>query len=609
MYCFTKIKKKFPPKINENLFRAFALAFSLILLLQSNVCRAQIETGIKGLEISGYLKNHTAVRVFEPNDIMRCDVTLDFIANYQPKPNLQFYLELRPFYDAAFDLDSGGISRKNRGIMGIEHDDYSWGAHASDALGTGGYTTDVGGTLRNRNVLSTNLNTAYWRQHSLFREFWLRTKTDHWEVKIGKQIVTWGMIDKIRNLYSINPTDYRHFILDTAEDSRIPIWMINLRYYFNEQHNFQFIYIPWYVESFMAPAGSPWAFNGVNLVYYYDHFDCVGIVRNNGLADVAQAACTTRYKDPGNENEFAFRFEGAIGNSTDYAFNFFYTHQDNNVYVNPIGWNPVQPFAICADGSLTKNNVFQYIIKPEVLRIYGFSVNHTFDRFLNRWRDVVMRLEVAYYHNNQFFGTNKYAPYGFGYLVGDVGPSGCGKSPGGDVYHTKRNLLRTVVEWDKNILWGGKNWFVNIQFFWEHIFDYPHKEENYISNVGLTKMYQDEVSWSLYVNTDFRNERLMVDNFIVWNQMKHDGWNRFRVIYQFSDHLMFSVGDNFFWGSSNSSEPNPFVGTTETQVAPGVLAPYVFNPDSDTVGSIKRGDPLGQYQRNHHLFFEITYSF
>lgn len=601
--------KRYVNREEKNFCGVLVLFAAVCFLLQCSTCWSQIGTDIRDLEVSGYLKNHTDIRVYEPNDIMRCTFTFDLIANYQPKPDIQFYLEMRPFYDAAYDLDTGGLSRKNRGIMRIKHDDYSWGAHSPHTVGTGGYSADAGGTVRNHNVLSTNLTTAYWRQKSLLREFWFRTKTNHWELKIGKQIVTWGMIDKIRNLYSINPSDYRHFILDSPDDSRIPIWMIDVRYYFDSDTSLQFIYIPWYVESFMAPAGSAWAFNGVNLVYYYDHFDCVGIVRDGGPIEIARAACTTDYTEPDNENEFGFRFQGAISDSTDYAINFFYTHQDNNVYVNPIGWNPIQPYSPCPDGTLTKNNVFQYIMKPAVLRIYGLSVNHTFDKFLNLWRDVVMRLELAYYHQHQFFGTNKYRPYGFGYVIGDIGPSGCGKSPGGDVFHTKRNILRTVVEWDKNVFWKGLNWFVSMQLFWEHIFDYPHREDNYISNVGLTKTYQDELSWSLYVNTDFFNERLLIDNFIVWNQMQHDGLNRIRFGYQFSDHLMGWIGDNFFWGSAHSPEPNPFVATADTQVAPGIIAPYVFNSDAETIGHIKRGDPFGEFQRNHHIFLEIQYSF
>ena len=99
--------------------------------------------------------------------------------------------------------------------------------------------------------------------------------------------------------------------------------------------------------------------------------------------------------------------------------------------------------------------------------------------------------------------------------------------------------------------------------FWEHILGYPdsfHGRDAYISNVGLTRAKQDEFTWTFYTNTDIMNERIKFDNLFVWNSTKMDGWNRFKVGFDISDHWSLWVGNNFFWGEDHANEINPFVG-------------------------------------------------
>ncbi|MFH0814068.1 MAG: DUF1302 family protein [Pseudomonadota bacterium] len=576
-----------------------------LLFMASASAWPTMKTGIPGLTLSGYIRNQSDIRVYSPNDFLRCDTNAALRADYNPSPFLQFYLELRPFVDTAFDMRDR-LSRHNRGIMGIENEDYAWRSSAPHVIGSAGTDTEVGGYVANRSVLSTNVNTPYWRQNSLLREAWFRYRHCNWDAKIGKQIVTWGETDGLKLLDIINPTDFRHFIIDDMEDSKIPVWMMNLTYNFTDKSNLQFIWIPWYVENFMAPAGSPWALNGVNLIYFYDHFDALNIVRGGAPLIAAQTACTIDYNDPANENEFGIRYKGAIGTSTDFTLNFFYTHQHNNVFIEPVGYNPLQPIL---PGNV-RNDVFQFVTNPAMQRIYGFSFNHVFGNFLGIMRDLVTRGEVAFYHNTEFFGT--YKPFGYftpvltTYPGGDIGPAGYGLYPAGDLFITKRNLLRLCSGWDKMVFWKGLNWLLSAQLFWEHIFDYPHRNDNYISNVGLTKAYQDELTWTFYANTDIMNERIKFDNLFVWNQMKHDGWNRFKVGFDISDHWAFWIGNNFFWGSDNSGEINPFVGTTP--IRDGVpFSP--LNPDADTIGRIRRGGALGEMKRNTSFFVELKYLF
>ena len=77
-----------------------------------------------------------------------------------------------------------------------------------------------------------------------------------------------------------------------------------------------------------------------------------------------------------------------------------------------------------------------------------------------------------------------------------------------------------------------------------------------------------------------------------------------------SDHWSLWVGNNFFWGSDNSTEINPFVGAAPWfpgGASVGAVGP--LNPDATTIGNIKRGDPLGEMSRNTSFFSELKYSF
>lgn len=60
------------------------------------------------------------------------------------------------------------------------------------------------------------------------REFYVQNIIRDVYVTLGKQQVVWGKADGLRVLDVVNPFDFREFILDDFEDSRIPLWMANL---------------------------------------------------------------------------------------------------------------------------------------------------------------------------------------------------------------------------------------------------------------------------------------------------------------------------------------------------------------------------------------------
>jgi hypothetical protein len=138
--------------------------------------------------------------------------------------------------------------------------------------------------------------------------------------------VTWGETDGLKLLDLVNATDFRHFLIDDMEDSKIPEWMLNLTYYFNQDYNLQFLWIPQYVQNFQAPAGSAWALDGVNLIYYFDHFDALNIVNSGGrlLRLVMPAIITTIIRTIRMNSGSGLRGTSEAARTSP---NYFYTHQ------------------------------------------------------------------------------------------------------------------------------------------------------------------------------------------------------------------------------------------------------------------------------------------
>ncbi|GGZ68445.1 DUF1302 family protein [Algibacter mikhailovii] len=88
------------------------------------------------------------------------------------------------------------------------------------------------------------------------REFYYYKSFNAFKLTIGKQQIVWGETDGLKLLDVVNPQNFREFILDDFEDSRIPLW--SLKADFNiKDIGVQFIWIPdntyHIIPSFDAP--------------------------------------------------------------------------------------------------------------------------------------------------------------------------------------------------------------------------------------------------------------------------------------------------------------------------------------------------------------------
>lgn len=86
-------------------------------------------------------------------------------------------------------------------------------------------------------------------------EGYVNLKYDNADVRIGKQIITWGEADAVNYTNNINPTDYSD-ILDT-DGQNIGVFALSTKYYINN-FTLQAVIIPVFQPSVFPNSQSPW---------------------------------------------------------------------------------------------------------------------------------------------------------------------------------------------------------------------------------------------------------------------------------------------------------------------------------------------------------------
>ncbi|MGH1374637.1 MAG: DUF1302 family protein [Cellvibrionaceae bacterium] len=74
--------------------------------------------------------------------------------------------------------------------------------------------------------------------------------------RLGKQQVVWGQADGLKVLDVITPQSFQEFILDDFDDSRIPLWMLNVEITLSDDSNLQLLWIPDTSYHELAEAGT-----------------------------------------------------------------------------------------------------------------------------------------------------------------------------------------------------------------------------------------------------------------------------------------------------------------------------------------------------------------
>ncbi|WDT81620.1 MAG: hypothetical protein MPW14_07815 [Candidatus Manganitrophus sp.] len=89
------------------------------------------------------------------------------------------------------------------------------------------------------------------------REFYLDLFFPRFDLRIGKQIVRWGVVEGARVTDEVNPLDFQEFILREIQDRYIPLWMVKADLYF-DPNTVEILWIPDLEFHKPASVGSEW---------------------------------------------------------------------------------------------------------------------------------------------------------------------------------------------------------------------------------------------------------------------------------------------------------------------------------------------------------------
>ncbi len=90
-----------------------------------------------------------------------------------------------------------------------------------------------------------------------FRELYADIYFDKVDLRLGKQITRWGVIEGFRITDELNPQDFSEFILRELSDKYIPIWMAKADVYF-ENMALELVWIPELIFNRPAEPGTEW---------------------------------------------------------------------------------------------------------------------------------------------------------------------------------------------------------------------------------------------------------------------------------------------------------------------------------------------------------------
>ncbi len=89
-------------------------------------------------------------------------------------------------------------------------------------------------------------------------ELYLEYVGSSWDIRIGRQIITWGKADGLQITDIICPGDFTEFITRDFDDIRIPVDALKFRY-MTDLTNVEIIWQPFFKNAILPGGNSPWA--------------------------------------------------------------------------------------------------------------------------------------------------------------------------------------------------------------------------------------------------------------------------------------------------------------------------------------------------------------
>ncbi len=229
------------------------------------------------------------------------------------------------------------------------------------------------------------------------REFYVETAIGRSFLTLGKQQVVWGKADGLKVLDVVNPQEWREFILDDFDESRIPLWTVNAEIPINDV-TLQLLWIPDQTYHAFAQRGDQYQFTspllvpqppvGVDVIFSAEERP------NNTLQDADWGARLS-----------------AFWNGWDLTFNYLYHYNDQPVLYRQLSMTTSEPVA-----TITPRYERSHLIGTTFSNAFGDltlrgEVGYSLDRYIstNDAADsdgVVKTNELAYVIGLDWFGVS-----------------------------------------------------------------------------------------------------------------------------------------------------------------------------------------------------------
>ncbi len=192
--------------------------------------------GVTDTSVSGYVRNETAYRYVTPSTFSKVLNVVRLEVVTPVGDNAEVTLVPRAWYDAVFDIEDVDTIHPRRGPTTI-------------------LTTDQTPDILNQISADNVRLVKVIRTQARIREYFVDYHFANADLRVGKQIVRWGVVEGARVTDEINPLDFKEFILREVQDRYIPLNMVRLDYYLTNS-NFQFLWIPEIKTHKPAPVGT-----------------------------------------------------------------------------------------------------------------------------------------------------------------------------------------------------------------------------------------------------------------------------------------------------------------------------------------------------------------
>jgi len=166
------------------------------------------------------------------------------------------------FFTAAWLPAQDGLDLSVKGFVDTYHavrteDPVDWMSSRTRARGELRLEKDGGGVFLSANlVYNALLKDLSGLQ---LREAYAYWGSPHWDIRAGKQIITWGVADGLRVTDLISPMDYTEFLAQDYDDIRIAVGALRIRY-LQENWSLEAVAVP-VSEFFKLPTdpANPWS--------------------------------------------------------------------------------------------------------------------------------------------------------------------------------------------------------------------------------------------------------------------------------------------------------------------------------------------------------------